>query len=272
MTANVRFLAVFFVLTFALTWACFFAADGLPQSLRMPLFLLGVFAPGLIAIALTAKEIGRSGVSQLLRPLFRWRVAIRWYVFAIGYMIAVKLAVAGVVRIATGAWPRFGDQPWVVMVIATLFSTLIGGQAGEEIGWRGYALPRLASHIGFASASVLLGVIWAFWHLPLFFLQNSDTTGQSFPMYVLQVTAMSIAFAWVYVGTKGSLLLTMLMHAAVNNFRELVPSATQGAANPFSLHASLVGWLTVLVLWLISAVLFVRLTRSRVSGYCRPDP
>jgi len=91
-------------------------------------------------------------------------------------------------------------------------------QAGEEVGWRGYALPRLAERLGLPWASVALGVIWACWHLRLFFLfDGADTFGQSFPVYLLSVTALSVAMAWLYWRTGASLLATMLLHAAVNN-------------------------------------------------------
>jgi CAAX protease family protein len=104
------------------------------------------------------------------------------------------------------------------MLAATLLSTLVGGQAGEEIGWRGYALPRLAARFGLGSASVLLGLVWAIWHLPLFLVPEADTWGQSFPLYLLQVTALSVAIAWLFANTRSSLFPVMLMHAAVNQY------------------------------------------------------
>jgi uncharacterized protein len=100
-------------------------------------------------------------VRALLSRLFAWRVSARWYLFVVSYVAAIKLTVALVHRVATDAWPRFGDEPWYLMLAATVFSTLIGGQAGEEIGWRGYALPRLAARFGLARASIMLGMIWA---------------------------------------------------------------------------------------------------------------
>src|SRR5262249_19584786 len=130
--------------------------------------------PAIVAVALTARSEGVAGVKSLLLPLFRWRVGPQWYLFAIGFMAAIKLTVALVYRVTAGSWPRFGQQAWYIMVAATIFSTAVGGQAGEEIGWRGYALPRLASRFGLARASVLLGVIWATWHLPLFFIPGAD--------------------------------------------------------------------------------------------------
>lgn len=177
-------------------------------------------------------------------------------------MAAVKLTVAGVHRLTMGEWPRFGETSWGLMLAATLFSTVSGGQAGEEIGWRGYALEGLAARFGFATSSVMLGVIWALWHLPLFFIPDTTTTGQSFPLYVLQVSALSVAMTWLYAGTNGSLLLTMLMHAAVNNFKDIVPSFLAGADNPATFNASLVAWLTVTIMWIFAAWPLLRLTRG----------
>ena len=173
----------FFALTYAVTWACWMAASAVPFGstvawMHGPLILLGVFAPSLVAISLTARADGRVGLTALLRRLFQWRAPARWYLFAVGYMAAIKLTVALVHRIATGAWPHFGQDAWYTMVAATVMSTVVGGQAGEEIGWRGYALPRLESRVGLAYGSVILGVLWASWHLPLVFMAlGADTVG-----------------------------------------------------------------------------------------------
>jgi membrane protease YdiL (CAAX protease family) len=172
-------------------------------------------------------------------------------------MAAIKLAVALLLRIATGIWPAFGQEPVYIMVIAIVFSTPV--QAGEEIGWRGYALPGLTRQVGLAPASLILGVIWACWHLPFFFISGNDKSGQSFPVYLLSVTALSVAMAWLYWRTNGSLLLTMLMHAAVNDTKDIVPSAVSGAANAFSLSSSRVAWLSVAILWICAAYFLVRM-------------
>ena len=262
----------FFSLTYAITWTCFIAAVALSGSLPSgaplgpglsALILLGTFAPSLVALGLTARAEGGAGVRALLSRLFQWQVSARWYLFAVGYMAAVKLTVALVHRIATGAWPRFGDEAWYVMLAATVFSTAIGGQAGEEIGWRGYALPRLAARFGLARASIMLGVIWACWHLPLFFLPQADTYGQSFPVYLLQVTALSVAIAWLYWRTMGSLLLTMLMHSAINNTKDIVPSTATTGTNPFTLNASLVSWLTLALLWICAGCFLIWMPKTK---------
>jgi membrane protease YdiL (CAAX protease family) len=255
-------LVAFFILTFAITWPCFLAVGRLSSVPRTLVLYLGIFAPAIVAIGLTALLAGGEGVGALLRPLFRADVGGRWYLFAVGYMAAIKLAVALVYRVVIGEWPRFGTESWYVIVAATLASTLIGGQAGEEIGWRGFALPRLAERIGFPLASLLLGLIWALWHLPLFFVAGADKNGQSFVVYSVQVVALSVAISWLYLRTGGSLLLTMLMHSAINQSKDIVPSATPGATSVFALHASPVAWLTALLLWVCAASFLTRLARS----------
>lgn len=253
----------YFVLTVIVTWALWFASGIASPAAppRAPLFLLGVFAPGLIAIGLTAREARRAGVTALLRRLIQWQVPLRWYLFAVAYMVVVKLTVAVLYRVVWGAWPRFGDEPWFLLLAATVSSTLLGGQAGEELGWRGYALPRLAERFGLRIASLLIGLVWALWHLPLFLFPAADTYNQSFALYTLQVTAVSVAMAWLYANTEGSLLPVMLLHAAVNNTKDIVPSADPAATSPWSLSHSPVGWLTVGLLWLVAGYCLARMPR-----------
>src|SRR5207247_8326219 len=128
-------------------------------ALMEALFLLGTVTPALVALALTERADGRAGTQALLDRVFQWRVNRRWYVFAIAYVPAIKLSVALVHRVVTGVWPRFGQEPWYLMAMAIVVSTWV--QAGEEIGWRGFALPRLSRQVGLAAASVILGIIWA---------------------------------------------------------------------------------------------------------------
>jgi uncharacterized protein len=136
---------------------------------------------------------------------------MRWYLFAVSYLAIIKFAVAVAYRIETGSWPSLGPDSFSAIPIAIAVSTPF--QAGEEIGWRGYALPQLAEYIGWVWGSVVLGILWALWHLPLFFLKMpaNNEYGQSFPVWALGVTALSVALAWLYIQTRGSLFLTMLM-------------------------------------------------------------
>lgn len=268
-----RPLLTFVLLAFAITWTLWFVSGlASPEGAHGLLFLLGVFSPGIVALGLTARETGRAGVRALLQRLIDWDLPARWYLVSISCMAVVKLVVALVHRVLWNEWPRFGQESWIVMLAATLSSTLLGGQAGEELGWRGYALPGLTARFGTAMASLLLGVVWALWHLPLFLFPGGDTYSQSFPLYVLQVTAISVIMAWVFVNTRGSLLPVMLLHAAINNTKDIVPSAELGATDPWALSHSRVAWLTVGVLWLIAGYALFRLRApSRVGPVHEPE-
>jgi hypothetical protein len=106
------------------------------------LYPLGVFAPAIAALVLTAQAGREPAVMSLLRRTLKWSVDGRWYVFAVGYFAAVKMGVAIVHRVITSHWPAFSQTPWFVMPIAILVST--PAQAGEEIGWRGYVTRGVA--------------------------------------------------------------------------------------------------------------------------------
>ena len=251
----------FVLLTFTATWTIWIAASAFfPDSLAFA-SLPGTIMPAIMALWLTKRESEQS-FRDLVARLVKWRVSVWYYVFALTFTAAVKLSAASLYRLDTGEWPAFGTTSLIVMLVGSLFSTPV--QAGEEIGWRGFMLQRLAHRMGFAWASLLVGLTWAAWHLPMFFMPGGDMVGQSFPLFVLMVTALSVPMAWLYRRTDGSLLLTMMMHAAVNNTAAIVPS--RSPADPdhvFLLFATPVGWLTTIILWVAAAILFMRLRDSR---------
>lgn len=249
-------LGAFFGLTFLLAWTLWIAATILPGPPALTL-VPGTFAPGIVAICLTARSDGRPGIRALLSRVLDWHVKPGWYVFAVSYMGVVKLAAAVAHRAMTGVWPEFGRDPWYLLLVAVAFSTPF--QAGEEIGWRGYALPRMACRMGLGPASVILGIIWAFWHLPFFYILKTEMAGHAFLPYLLSVTAMSVAIGWLYENTRGSLLLVMLMHAAINNTKDIVPSVSADGSKA----ATPMMWLTAAVLWAIAVFFLIRLSRGK---------
>lgn len=266
-----RALVTFFFLAYAIMWACFFtvAFAVSPKTIGgQALLLLGAFAPGISAVWLSTRTLGKSGVKALLQPILKWQVKARWYVFALVFIVAIKITAAIIHRVVTGFWPTFGTEGPLVILAAILISTPF--QAGEEVGWRGFALPKLAARFGLRGASVVLGVIWACWHIPQFFIHQSDTYGQSFSLYALQVIALSVAIAWLWVKTNCGLLLPMLFHSAFNNSKDIVPSALQGATNSLTLHGSLIGWVTVALLWLCAGYFLLKMPNPYVVGPIAP--
>lgn len=253
---------MFFLSTYVLAWLFFVtvAVTARPSmsAIHSVLATLGAYSPSVVALALTWRSEGREGVRRLIAPIFRWNLAAGWYAFAVTFLIGIKLLAASIIRISTGAWPRFGTESLFLIPFAIALSTPF--QAGEEIGWRGYALPRLADRMGLRAGSLLLGVLWATWHLPLFFALGADKYQQSFWVYLLTVTALSVTAAWLYART-GSLGMVMLMHAAVNNTKDVVPSALPTGGGVFAWAASPVAWLTLAILWIAALWFLARMPR-----------
>lgn len=245
----------FFLIAFLAAWLLFIIANVISNittlsALSQLLIFIGAISPGLVAISITAKTQGAKGVKSLINKISFNGTSTLWYIFAVSFMALIKGIAALAFFLLYDTWPQFGTTSWYVMLGAIAISTWV--QAGEEIGWRGYALPRMSKKFGLAISSVLLGIIWAVWHLPLFYLSAADTFHKSFPLYLIQVTGLSVIIAWLLLKVNGNLLPIMVFHAAVNNTKDIVPSATEASASPFTLDASPIGLITVTLIWVFA--------------------
>lgn len=215
-------------LTFLLLWGVFAPVvfGIVPAEQATPLAVASIFGPTVAALVLTWRTDGRAGVRRLLARLVRVRVPVRWYVTT---LIPVGLGLLGwwLLRTTAGAGPlgQFGGDlgtlPFPVIVALFLISSLGSGAIAEELGWRGYALPRLQSRFGALRASLLLGSVWAVWHLPVFALMDAGST-LSFEWYLPRLLAISVILTWVFNHTRGSVLHAVLLHAAVNGTEAFV--------------------------------------------------
>lgn len=211
-------LATFFVLAYAISWLLWLPlvvfGDDSPSGLGFVLSLLGSLVPSAVAIGLVAERHGKAGVRTLLRRLLMWRVGVGWWL-AVVLLSALALGAVGL-SVLFG-----GDDPNVAVtvpgtVVLFLFFIFPGSAGGEELGWRGYALPHLQARRSALGASIVLGVAWGVWHLPLY-LTGADFRPLSlFAPWVILAVAVSIIYTWMYNGTGGSLLIVVLFHAASN--------------------------------------------------------
>jgi uncharacterized protein len=174
-------LATFFLLTFGLTWLVWvpraMASQGLlATDLPIVLGQAWSWGPAVAALLAAALTGGRAAVRELGARLVRWRVGWRWYAVVLAGPPAFSLAVAGVYAALGGSWaaavPRaFGGD--LLSLVPFFLVLLLTDGLGEELGWRGYALPRLLARHGALAASLFLGLIWALWHLPLFWTEGA---------------------------------------------------------------------------------------------------
>ena len=273
--------AVFFVLAYAISWSLWLPAvlGGLSSDspFVVALLLLGACGPSLAALLLTGLRQGRPGLKGLLGRLLKWRIGLRWYAAVLlGTPVLGLLAVA-LHDSAGGPHLAFSPAlPWVFLPVAFLLG-LFGGPLNEEIGWRGYALPRLQAERTALISSIVLGTVWCFWHLPLFLLAGTSQSEMPFPAYLACVVALSVLITCLYNGAGGSLVIAVLAHAAFNFTAGVlfpilpVPAGEDASPPAASVGADGPAPFLIFTALLCLAALLVVLLRGRDLSYRRPN-
>jgi uncharacterized protein len=211
---------VFIGLAYAFSWWLWplYALDLSPAT------IVG-FGPFLAALVVLAVTGGKPAIARLLRQIGRWRVGLRWYAMALGLPLLVSGS-AALLNVLLGAPPPDAERlaQWPVMLPAFLLLLLLPGIGGawEEPGWRGYLLPKLAAGRSQLGAALLLGVIIAGWHLPLFLTRIIPWAD------LLFIFGTVLIFNWVYYRSGGSLLIIMIFHAMNNAVGQYVPTLFSG--------------------------------------------
>jgi membrane protease YdiL (CAAX protease family) len=225
----------FFVLAIGLTWI-FMITDALgshnilPFRLPLPLMVVMGYMPTLAAVIVTAQTKGRDGVRALFRKLLIARVGLGWYLVAIFGVAAVYITTIFLYnQIASPALPFLSDKlpplpPLQLALSIVPMFIVIGIVNGEELAWRGFAMPRLQSNYNALISSLIMGSIWAVFHLPLFFtVTGSSQADESFISFLVSTVAITVLFTWILNNTHGSVLLAYLFHAAANTWTQVVP-------------------------------------------------
>jgi pimeloyl-ACP methyl ester carboxylesterase/membrane protease YdiL (CAAX protease family) len=182
------------------------------------LLFVGGLAPAVAAVWAAGAESGTRGIRALLSMLVRWRVQPAWYAVALlGPALVVVGGLGLGVALGSPVPPVPPASAWLNVPLMFGVFVLLG--AFEEIGWRGYALPRLLKQLTPVRASLLLGMIWGVWHAPQWFIPQTGQSGFPFPAFLVWVCALSVMFTWIFNGTRGSVLLVVLTHAATNAFQ-----------------------------------------------------
>ena len=211
----------FFVLAYAISWAMLLALYGLLGLPAALVILLQTLGPTFAALVMAGVLDGPAGPRRLLARVRIWRVARRWYLFALAGIPAACVLAA---LVLPGAFVGLGDASAAKLGIEFLVYGLVGFFSGplfEEPGWRGFALPHLEAQMGALRGTLVLGVLWAAWHLPQYLVPEwADENGGLDPTlvvtFLLMVVAITPVMTWLFNRTRGSLLLVMLAHATIN--------------------------------------------------------
>jgi hypothetical protein len=211
----------FLALTFGLTWGlaallflfyeqivAIFGEVG-PTN---PLFILAVYSPGIAGVFLVWRHYGVHGLGSFFRRLALWRAPKLWWLFlivGIPVVVYIGATVKGTID------DPFPFSPWYQVVPALAMALFLGPI--EEFGWRGVALPLLQRKFNPFWAGLILGIIWAAWHIPAFFLSGTPQSSWSFGPYFLGIVAISIILTPLFNAARGSLLIAVLYHFQMMN-------------------------------------------------------
>jgi len=229
-------LVLFFALAFGIAWSTWFLMRAAaiqpalgPNFATSPgylLLLVGIAGPTLAALLVSSLAPGHGDLSALVRRLLRWRVGVRWYLIALGLPLLLALVTAVSYTLA-GSRGFAGWQvgPLLGLAPQLVWTLVLGGPLEEELGWRGFAFPLLQTRSNALVSSLILGVLWGLWHLPLFLLPGTSQyvlvtqhplSFLWFAGFVVQTTALSVLFGWLMTRTGGSVPIAMVFHTAAN--------------------------------------------------------
>ncbi len=211
----------FFLLTYILSWTIWIvlilASPQISEGVSTIVRLFGVLIPAFSAIILTAYYVGRQGIRHLFSRLKIWKVGAKWWL-AVIFVYPALLVIAGLL------YNLFYPQSMVNLLpisISTLIANIIFltiASLGEEIGWRGVALPSLQRKYSPFVSSLVLGILWSVWHLPFWILIGtlSQYGWVYFLMNFLFIVPTTFFITWIFNNTKGSLLLPVVLHVVFN--------------------------------------------------------
>jgi membrane protease YdiL (CAAX protease family) len=188
--------------------------------------VLSTLGPLVAAFTLTGLTEGREGVRRFWRRFWDIRLPGVWLL--VSFLLPILLIAVPRFIVVPLGYPLFlgwASQP--VMILGWLLNNFTrSGGMSEEFGWRGYALPRFQARWNALVSSIILGVIWTAWHLPLWFLAGSSQQGTSFWLFLANTVLLSILYTWLFNNAKGSILVAVVFHAMCNTVAQMFPEPT----------------------------------------------
>ena len=215
-------LITYFIVTFAISWTVYglliASFNGL-VNVPMWLHYLGSFGPGLAGMIVAYAAGGREGLSRLLASVVKWRVGWKWLLIGALSPLAIAAVAILITYLIEGTWPDLqllGKVEYLgdIGVVPALLLWLATFGFGEETGWRGFAVPTMQKKRSLLATALIIGVIWATWHVPSFFYkpQLTELGAAGFIPFALGVLSGSILLTWMYTRSGGSVFLVAIWH------------------------------------------------------------
>ena len=242
---TIKTLGSFLAITFGLTWGIValvilftdqvVALFG-EMSMANPLFILAVYAPGIAGFLLVWWHYGLKGMGSFLRRLTLWRAPLKWWLFiilGIPTVVYTGAAIKGTIN------EPISFTSWYELLPALALALFLGPI--EEFGWRGLALPLLQRKFAPIWAGLILGVIWAIWHIPSFLMSGTPQSAWAFWPFFFGIIAISVIQTPLFNVSKGSLLIAILYHFQMMN--PIFPDGQPYDIFIFIIIAAIIVWL-----------------------------
>jgi membrane protease YdiL (CAAX protease family) len=252
---------VYILATFAWTWL--FWGVGIMQGISMEssggflILLVGVLGPMVTGIGFTYLTRSKTGRRDYWKRIVDFkRISAKWYLVIFLFVPALNILAALIDKLAGGIGAAWGEAALNVLsdplsiIPSILFASLI--PFIEELGWRGYVLDRFQEKQNALVSSLILGVVWSLWHLPLFFVEGSYQAGLgvgtlAFWLFMVGIVPLNIPFTWIYNNTRRSTLAVILFHSMVNLTGELI--ALTERADTISIALWFVATIGIALIW-----------------------
>ncbi len=202
----IAYFAITYLITFSVDFAFIYFSPGQPLQPWSLVWFFGIFSPSISALVVTGITGGMSEIKQLLRGFTRWKAGMRWY-FAAAFLFLGPVVITLIYLALGNENPGPNPGATTASMAGTILFTLFSGPIAEELGWRGFALPRLQKKNNALVSSLILGVIWTCWHIPLFFISGATQMSIPFPIYLVLVLTITVYLTWLYNNTHGSLIV-----------------------------------------------------------------
>jgi len=234
MNRSAGFPVRFFLVTFIFSWVLWTPlvlaslnviplSDRLLSVLRVPVIMLGAFGPMAGALYSLHHEYGKGSVKKYLQSFLDFRLGWKGYLLPV-LIFGGSTFVAWFLPELSGEkrLPMLLPSIWVFIPVLMFMIFLGGGQ--EELGWRGYALPVLENKFGIWYGNIILGVIWALWHIPTWFITGTSQSHMNFGGFILLMTGYSFVFSWIRKISGDRPFSGLYAHGLANAIIPLMPT------------------------------------------------
>lgn len=254
MQKQTKQLFIYFSLTLILTWLLWLPSVLNAQGYEMPpiLMIIGLpanFTPAFIGLLLHKKEHGKSGFRTLLKQKFTLDFKKIWLlILPLFFFITAGLSYFVLMQMQPD-FEAVQPVPYVMAPLVFLQIFFIGGALGEEYGWRGYAYPKLKAMMHPLLATLILGLIWSIWHLPLFYMAGTVQSNLPLWQFMLQNTMIAFYYTWLFHRTKGSLWMMIYLHAIANTASAIFPTWQSEVGRFLNFGVLALGLVVLYVVW-----------------------